>query len=55
MLDDASLNVAKYHEFTRAAPSFDQGFKMFYEEDTGLTRPAEVVRLRPPPDLVVYE
>ena len=31
------------------------GFKLFYEEDTNLMRPAGVLRLRPSPDLVVYE
>jgi hypothetical protein len=47
--------VAKYHAFTRAAKSFDKGFKLFYEEDAGLMSPREVLRLRPPPDVVVYE
>jgi hypothetical protein len=50
-----AIKVAKYHEFTRAAREFDQGFKLFFEEDTGLMSPREVLRLRPPPDVVVYE
>jgi hypothetical protein len=29
--------------------------KLFYEEDVGLMKPAEVLRLRPAPDVVVYE
>ena len=33
----------------------NNGFKLFYEEDTNLMRPAGVLRLRPSPDLVVYE
>jgi hypothetical protein len=49
------VKVAKYHAFTRAARSFDQGFKLFYEEDAGLMSPREVLRLRPEPDVVVYE
>jgi len=49
------VKVAKYHEFTRAAKAFDQGFKLFYEEDSGLMSPREVLRLRPAPDVVVYE
>jgi hypothetical protein len=49
------VKVAKYHAFTRAARSFDQGFKLFYEEDAGLMSPREVLRLRPTPDVVVYE
>jgi hypothetical protein len=49
------VKVAKYHAFTRAAPSFHQGFKLFYEEDVDLMSPGAVLRLRPPPDLIVYE
>jgi hypothetical protein len=49
------VKVSKYHGFTRAAKSFDQGFKLFYEEDVGLMSPREVLRLRPAPDVVVYE
>jgi hypothetical protein len=49
------VKVSKYREFTRAARSFDQGFKLFYEEDVGLMSPREVLRLRPAPDVVVYE
>ncbi len=47
--------IAKYRTFTRAAPSFHKGFKLFYEEDTDLMSPREVLRLGPPPDVVVYE
>ena len=50
-----SVKVSKYKAFTRAARSFHQGFKLFYEEDVGLMSPAAVLRLRPSPDLVVYE
>jgi hypothetical protein len=46
---------AKYHAFTRQAPGFHQGFKLFYEEDLDLMGPRSVMRLRPPPDFVVYE
>jgi len=49
------VKVSKYHAFTRAAMSFEQGFKLFYEEDVGLMSPREVLRLRPAPDVVVYE
>jgi hypothetical protein len=49
------VKVAKYHAFTSAARSFDQGFKLFYEEDAELMTPREVMRLRPAPDVVVYE
>lgn len=46
---------AKYREFTRARPRFRNGFKLFYREDTDLMRPRDVLRLRPRPDIVVYE
>jgi hypothetical protein len=46
---------AKYRDFTRQAPDAYHGFKLFYEEDTDMMRPAEVKRLRPKPVLVVYE
>jgi len=49
------VKVSKYKAFTRAAKTFEQGFKLFYEEDVGLMSPAEVLRLRPSPDVVVYE
>ena len=49
------VKVAKYKAFTRAAKTFHQGFKLFYEEDLGLMSPAAVLRLRPAPDVVVYE
>jgi hypothetical protein len=31
------------------------GFKLFYEEDTNLMSPKDVMRLKPRPDFVVYE
>ncbi len=47
--------IGKYHEFTSELTRFHNGFKLFYEEDTDLMSPAQVLGLRPPPDLVVYE
>jgi len=50
------LKRVKYHAFTASPrPFFHTGFKLFYREDTDLMRPREVLRLRPPPDVVVYE
>jgi hypothetical protein len=49
------VKVSKYKRFTRQAPGFEQGFKLFYHEDTGLMTPRQVLRLKPPPDVVVYE
>ncbi len=49
------VKISKYRAFTRAARTFDQGFKLFYREDVGLMSPADVLALRPAPDVVVYE
>ena len=50
-----AVKKAKYHDFTRQAPDFYHGFKLFYEEDTDMMRPKQVLKLRPRPVLVVYE
>jgi hypothetical protein len=50
-----AVKKAKYRDFTRQAPDFYHGFKLFYEEDTDMMRPADVMKLRPQPVLVVYE
>ena len=50
------LKKVKYHDFTRSPRRFfGEGFKLFYREDTDLMTPRQVLRLRPPPDVVVYE
>jgi hypothetical protein len=50
-----AVKKAKYRDFTRQAPDFYHGFKLFYEEDTDMMRPRQVMRMRPKPFLVVYE
>jgi hypothetical protein len=50
-----AIKRAKYQEFAHPGDRFFDGFKLFYEEDTDLLRPRQVARLRPPPDIVVYE
>jgi hypothetical protein len=52
---DRPNKVSKYREFTRGQRDRHHGFKLFYEEDLNLMRPRDVLRLRPRPDLVVYE
>ncbi|HEX8054140.1 MAG TPA: hypothetical protein VF517_14205 [Thermoleophilaceae bacterium] len=48
--------IAKYRELTRGGgPRFAHGLKLFFREDTDLMSPPEVLRLRPQPQLVVYE
>ncbi len=54
---DRPNKLAKYAEFTaqsRGRP-FSDGYKLFYHEDTNLMAPADVMRMTPRPDLVVYE
>jgi hypothetical protein len=50
-----AVKKAKYRDFTRQAPHIYHGFKLFYEEDTDMMRPGQVMKLRPKPVLVVYE
>jgi hypothetical protein len=50
-----AVKKAKYRDFTRQAPDAYHGFKLFYEEDTDLMRPRQVMRMRPKPVLAVYE
>jgi hypothetical protein len=52
---DRPNKIAKYREFTRGRRDRHHGFKLFYEEDTNLMRPRDVLRLLPRPELVVYE
>ena len=51
---DRVVKRAKYREFTRGT-HLAKGLKLFYREDTNLLAPADVPRLRPRPNLVVYE
>jgi hypothetical protein len=52
---DRANKVAKYREFTRGRRDRHHGFKLFYKEDTDLMPPRRVLRLRPRPELIVYE
>jgi hypothetical protein len=52
---DRPNKLSKYREFTRGRRDRHHGFKLFYREDTNLMRPRDVLRMRPPPELVVYE
>jgi hypothetical protein len=47
--------ISKYDAFTSGPRRTHYGFKLFYEEDTDLMTPREVLRLRPRPDVVMYE
>jgi hypothetical protein len=52
---DRPNKISKYRSFTRGRHDRHHGFKLFYEEDLNLMRPRQVLRLRPLPELVVYE
>jgi hypothetical protein len=52
---DQPNKIAKYQELVGGDRGFHHGFKLFYEEDTNLMSPKQVLRLRPKPEIVVYE
>jgi hypothetical protein len=52
---EPGIKKAKYRRFAREAREFHPGFKLFFEEDTDLMTPRQVMRMRPRPDLIVYE
>ena len=52
---DQPNKISKYRAFLEEERRFRHGFKLFYEEDTNLMSPKQVMRLRPKPEIVVYE
>jgi hypothetical protein len=52
---EQGIKKAKYRRFAREAREFHPGFKLFFEEDTNLMTPRQVMRMKPRPDLIVYE
>ncbi|HKF33945.1 MAG TPA: hypothetical protein VKB37_16415 [Jatrophihabitantaceae bacterium] len=44
-----------YNQLAFPAPPFHAGFKLFYQADTGLMTPAQVMALNPQPEVVTYE
>jgi hypothetical protein len=51
-----SAKAATYRRVTAGrAPALFTGFKLFFEEDTRLMSPAQVLGLRPRPSVVIYE
>lgn len=53
---DPPNKVARYRELRpRGSSGFGTGFKLFYSEDFPLMAPADVLALKPRPDLIVYE
>jgi hypothetical protein len=50
------VKIAKYNDFTHPrVPHVHEGFKLFYKEDTNTMTPQQVLRMRPRPDVVIYE
>lgn len=49
------VKTQKYRAFAKDLPWTYDGFKLFYKEDSGLMTPRRVLKLHPPPDVVVYE
>jgi hypothetical protein len=50
------VKIAKYHDFTNPPIRHQHaGFKLFFKEDTNTMTPAQVLQLRPRPDVVIYE
>jgi hypothetical protein len=50
-----AAKLDKWRAFTSEATRFHDGYKLFYEEDTDLMSPREVMAMQPRPDLVMYE
>ena len=50
-----TLKLDKYNAFTKMDKRFYNGFKLFFEEDTNTMKPSDVAKMRPKPDLVMYE
>jgi hypothetical protein len=50
-----TVKVAKYKNFVKRTPRLHRGFKLFYKEDLHTMSPGAVMKLRPRPDVIVYE
>ncbi len=51
---DQKLKISKYRKL-QEPEQFHMGFKLFYDEDTNLFTPKEVLDLDPPPDYISYQ
>jgi hypothetical protein len=49
------LKIGVYHQLALPVPPFHAGFKLFYRQDGRLMTPAQVMALRPQPDIVTYQ
>jgi hypothetical protein len=51
---DPVAKSVRYQQFS-TLERFHYGIKLYYEQDTDLMRPIDVLNLYPPPDLIVYQ
>jgi hypothetical protein len=49
------VKVAKYKQFAQRGVGLHNGFKLFYHEDPVTMKPKRALRIRPQPELIVYE
>lgn len=49
------IKIAKYRGFAERRPGLHNGFKLFYHEDPVTMKPSSALRIRPRPELIVYE
>ncbi|HEY3713814.1 MAG TPA: hypothetical protein VGL39_04730 [Jatrophihabitantaceae bacterium] len=47
--------IRVYRDLAFPSPPFHAGFKLFYRADTGLMKPAQVMALRPQPEVITYQ
>jgi hypothetical protein len=52
---NAANKVSKYDMFAKQQPPWYNGLKLFYHEDVNTMKPRAVMRMRPQPDVVIYE
>jgi hypothetical protein len=50
-----AMKIANYHAYITDQPIGYGGIKLFYTQDTPLMSPAQVLALKPPPLLVIYQ
>jgi hypothetical protein len=50
-----AVKIARYKQFAQHRRGLHNGFKLFYHEDPVTMRPARALRIRPRPQLFVYE
>jgi hypothetical protein len=50
-----AIKRVKYESFARRTHRLFDGFKLFFKEDTDMMQPRDVGRLRPRPNVIVYE